>query len=520
MTPTNRRGFLSDVGRGMLAAGLGTALANDLGSSAAFADQGSDAIPLGEYAGLVELMRSTPADKLQPLLAGKILKGEVDLKTLVGAAALANAVAFGGCDYVGFHTAMAMLPALEMSRQLSGNRQPLPVLKVLYRNAQQIQNVGGASTTKLHDLHLAEHAAEHSSKSDLSLQIRDACRKPDVDEGEKLLATVGDSPIDAFNALQPAVQDDINVHRFVFAYRTYGLVGLLGKDYSYSLLRQCVRFCADHERNRIAQNHPESPIRALLPKLLDQYKLAGKSLGTRDPGDAAVEQLSEAIYNGPNERAAEAVAAALAEGIHPDVVGEAISLASNLYVLRQGPENWRTHGDSAGVHSSDASNAWRNMARLAETRHAVSGLIVAAYHVGVQSAPFKSPPYPTDEHRALIKVQDAPGLLAETADAIQHNDQPRAAAAIQIYGDRGYPVDPVFELMLKYAVSEDGRLHGEKYFHTVRDEYRTIRPAFRWRQVVGLARVTASAYGYNRDDKHGFRAAGYEDACKLLGVDA
>jgi hypothetical protein len=38
--------------------------------------------------------------------------------------------------------------------------------------------------------------------------------------------------------------------------------------------------------------------------------------------------------------------------------------------------------------------------------------------------------------------------------------------------------------------------------------------------VVALARVTASAYGYNRDDKHGFRAAGYEEACKLLGVDA
>ncbi len=78
MTPTNRRGFLSDVGRGMLAAGLGTALASDLGSSAAFADQGSDAIPLGEYAALVELMRSTPAEKLQPLLAGMILKWSRD----------------------------------------------------------------------------------------------------------------------------------------------------------------------------------------------------------------------------------------------------------------------------------------------------------------------------------------------------------------------------------------------------------------------------------------------------------
>jgi hypothetical protein len=73
--------------------------------------------------------------------------------------------------------------------------------------------------------------------------------------------------------------------------------------------------------------------------------------------------------------------------------------------------------------------------------------------------------------------------------------------------------------MLKYTISEDGRLHGEKYFHTVREEFRTIRPAFRWRQMVGLARVTASAYGYNRDDQPGYRAPGYEEACGLLSVE-
>lgn len=390
---------------------------------------------------------------------------------------------------------------------------------MLYRNAQQIQNVGGASTTALQALHEAEHAAEHSAGEELGLQIRDACRKPDVDLGENLLATVASEPLDAFNALQPAMQDDLNVHRFVFIHRTYGLVGLLGKDYSYSLLRQCVWFCADHESNRIAKKQAESPIRALMPKLLDQYKLVGMEPGKRDPGDAAVNELANAIYDGPRDQAAEAAADALASGIDPEVVGEAISLASNLYVLRQGTDKWRTHGDSAGVHSSDATNAWRNMARIAETPHAISGLIVAAYHAGVQSAPFQTPPYPTDEHRELVNVQDAPGLLAEAEDAIRNNDQGRATAAIQLYGEGGHAVEPVFDLMLKYAVSQDGRLHGEKYYHTVREEYNTTRPAFRWRQIVGLARVTASAYGYNRDDQHGFRAAGYEEACNLLGVE-
>jgi hypothetical protein len=403
-----------------------------------------------------------------------------------------------------------------MSGQLTSGRQPLPVLKVLYRNAQQIQSVGGASKTEL----LAIHAAEHAAEGDLGLQIREACRQADVDRGEQLLATVGDSPLDAFNALQPAVQDDLNVHRFVFAHRTYGLVGLLGNEYSYSLLRQCVRQCVDFEREHIRHNHPESPIRALVPRLLDQYKLAGITLGTRDPGDAAVDELSRVIFNGPRDVAAEAVAAALAEGIDPEVVGEAISLASNLYVLRQGKENWRTHGDSAGVHSSDATNAWRNMARVGESRHAVTGLIVAAYHAGIQGQPFQTPPYPTDEHRALIKVEDAGGLLAETEDAIRNNDQGRATAAVQIYGERGHDVEAAFQLLLKYAISEDGRLHGEKYFHTVREEYATTRPAFRWRQVTALARVSASAFGYNREDVHGFRAAGYDDACRLLGVEA
>jgi hypothetical protein len=516
MNRTNRRAFLSDVGCGMLVAGLGTCLANDLGFSTAFANEGSDGIPLGEYASLVDLMRNTPAEKLQPLLAQMVVKGQVDLKKLIAAGALANAVTFGGCDYVGFHTAMAMLPALGMSEMLVDRRQPLPVLKVLYRNSQQIQSVGGASKTTLE----AIHAAEHASEGDVGIQIRDACRKADVERGEKLLAGVSGSPLNAFNALQPAIQDDLNVHRFVFAHRTYGLVGLLGEEYSYSMLRQCVRLCADHERQRVEHKNPESPIRALLPKLLDQYKLAGKQLGKRDPGDDAVNELCLAIYNGPNDKAAEAAAAAISDGIDPEAIGEAISLASNLYVLRQGTDKWRTHGDSAGVHSSDATNAWRNMARIAEPRYAVSGLIVAAYHAGIQSAPFQTPAYPTEEHRAQVKQRNAADLLAETEDAIRHNDQGRAAAAMQIYGENGHAVESALELMLKYAVSEDGRLHGEKYFQTVREEYNTIRPAFRWRQIVALARVTSSAYGYNREDKHGFRAAGYEDACKQLGVEA
>jgi len=516
MSPTHRRAFMTDVGRGMLAIGLGSHLAADLGFSTAFANEGAEGLSFGAYDPIVDLLQMTPAEKLQPVLVEKLQRGQTDLRTLIAAAALANAETFGGQDYVGYHTAMAMLPAWEMTRLLPSERQPLPVLKVLYRNSQQIQQLGGASIKTL----MAIHAAEHQHHADLGDQIRDASRRGQMDEGERLFSELMDASLDEkFNAIQPAVQDDVNVHRFVFAHRTRGLAELLGKEYAHTLLRQCVRFCVDNECHRLERNYAESPIRALMPKLLDQYHLDGKQLGKRDPGDAAVEALANTIYDGPAERSADAVAAALAEGIDPEVVGEAISLASNALVLRQGADRWRTHGDSAGVHSSDATNAWRNMARVTEARYAVSGLILAAYHTAAMSH-FATPPYPTEEQRATIKTRDAAQLLAEAEDAVRNNDQGRAAAAIQVYGEAGHAPEPVFQSMLQFAISEDGRLHGEKFFHTVREEFATTRPAFRWRQLVALARVIASAFGYNREDQHGFKAAGYEEACRLLGVTA
>ena len=78
------------------------------------------------------------------------------------------------------------------------------------------------------------------------------------------------------------------------------------------------------------------------------------------------------------------------------------------------------------------------------------------------------------------------------------------------YGELELPTRPVFDLLLKYAVSEDGALHAEKYYRTVGEEFATTRPAFRWRQLVALARVTAS--------EHGYPAPGYQEACELLGV--
>ena len=68
----------------------------------------------------------------------------------------------------------------------------------------------------------------------------------------------------------------------------------------------------------------------------------------------------------------------------------------------------------------------------------------------------------------------------------------------------------MFDLLLRYAISEDGALHAEKYYRTVSEEFAATRPAFRWRQVAALARVTASESGHP--------APGYAEACRLLKV--
>ncbi len=149
MSRNTRRGFFEDVGSGMLIAGLGASLASDFGISSAFADDGSDTLDFGKLHPLVGLLQETPVDKLQPVLVKRLKEGSTDLRQLISAAALANAETFGGVDYVGFHTEMALLPAYQMARELPQERRPLPVLKVLYRNTHRIQESGLAKKKML-----------------------------------------------------------------------------------------------------------------------------------------------------------------------------------------------------------------------------------------------------------------------------------------------------------------------------------------------------------------------------------
>ena len=63
-----RRRFLSDVGRGMLVASVGSAVASDLGLAEAAVDVEDGRLTFGKLEPLVALMQETPVDQLQPKL--------------------------------------------------------------------------------------------------------------------------------------------------------------------------------------------------------------------------------------------------------------------------------------------------------------------------------------------------------------------------------------------------------------------------------------------------------------------
>jgi hypothetical protein len=517
MNLRSRRQFLSQVGQGMLVASVGPALAADLGitsSAHAATDVPPTRLTFGAMEPLVAMMEETPADKLLQMAVTKLQNG-TELRSLVSAAALANARAFGGHNYDGYHTFMALSPSYQMAQELPEDRRALPVLKVIHRNARFIQKAGGCE-------HEAMHAVEGTPIPETRATghaLQDATRQADQAKAEQILAGLTQGPLaDAYHQLQLCVQDEVDVHRVVLSWRAWETLGLTGKDQALTLLRQSVRYCVDTERYRIKQNRPEPGIRSTLPRLIDQYRLASRDLGQRTGDDAWIEKMCQAIYAGNRDQAAEAVAAALADGIAPADVGEAISLAANRLVLRdpgrvrpeEGKPLGSVHGASVGVHASDSANAWRNIARVSDQRNTIASLVVAGYHTAGQAGHAAQRLYPWPEHLEAVKVTDAPALLGEIERAIKGKDQARACAVTHRYGDLGHPSRPIFDLLLKYAISEDGALHAEKYYRTVSEEFATTRSAFRWRHLVALARVTASEYG--------FPAPGFADACGLLKV--
>lgn len=522
MIDRSRRGFLADVGRGMLVASVGTTVSQDLGLADLRAAEAEDGrITFGELEPLVSLMQDTPPPKLMPLLVER-LRGNTDLKTLVGAAALANVRTFAGEDYVGYHTFMALAPAYDMSRELPADMAPLPVLKVLWRNTAQMRSRGGHEKEALRAI-VPLSLPDGTNVPEKLIQM---VHNRDRTGAEQVFAALvkQTSTKQAYEGLQQVIRDITNafasdVHRVVLSWRAWLMLDLAGQQYAEALLRQSLRLCVAEE------GHGGAAIRKQLPKLFDQYKLAGKRLGTRDMDDQWVASFSDAIRAGSNDHAADMTAAALADGISPETIGEALSLAANGHLLhdRGRPKAnggakpvGSCHGDSIGVHASDAINAWRNIARVGDGSMAAASLIVGAFHVahggngGQDNGVLQKEAYPLPEQLSEVTATDPQSLLKQLDAAIRAKDQFRACAVTAVYGKNGGQPRALFDVLLRYATSEDGALHAEKYYRTVSDEFAHTRPSLRWRHAIGLARVTASEYGTP--------APGYQETKTLLNL--
>ncbi len=516
---SSRRRFFTDVGRGMIVAGLGAGLASDMGLAPVWAGEEPKELTFGDLEPLVRLLQETEAKKITSVLVEKLNSG-TDLRTLVKAATLANARTFGGDDYIGFHTMMALGPAWEMSREMPEAQRALPVLKVLYRNTNRIQEFGGRAKESLKPVGSGVAVPGQTACNG----IRDSVHQKKLTDAETMLAgAVHESPEAALNALLPTVGEAPEVHRIVLIWRAWDLLNIVGTEHAHTMLRQSVHYCSNMERPGMAAQFRN--VRDLVPKLLDQHKLVGRKPGTREADTAWVRGMSRTLFRSTPEQAAEAVAIAIAEGFSTAAIAEAIRQTTNELVLRDKgrPKNQTSpnkpegsvHGDSIGVHACDSANAWCNLARVSDQRNSVACLLLGAFQAGTDRMNrggdfLKWEAHPTAAECENLGTSDAAKLLAIAEEAIKANDQYRAMAAVGEYGDSENPAKPMFDLLRKYAISEDGALHAEKYYRTVTEAFSATRPALRWRHVAALARVTAS--------EHGYPAPGVEEAKKLLKV--
>src|SRR5262245_60979521 len=289
MTQPTRRRFLADVGSGALAASLGPALAADLGLAPSATAAPADRLNFGQLEPLTALLQETPADKMLPLVAERLRTG-TDLRTLVAAAALANARTFVGEDYVGFHTIMALPASYHMARALPEAQRPLPVLKVLYRNATRIGEFGGPAKEVLKPI----PSGPALVAGDGSEAVRASVRKKDLATAERAFAGLaGIGPDEALAAVLPVIEEQVEVHRVVLASRAWELVNFVGRENAEALLRQTIHYgvkgCEGAEKYGAGE-------RAALPKLFDQYKLAGRTPGKKPADDAWVKALYQTVY--------------------------------------------------------------------------------------------------------------------------------------------------------------------------------------------------------------------------------
>ena len=497
----SRRSFLAQVGQGMLVAGLGHSTAAHLGLTSLRADDVSpQRLRFPGHDRLVDLLQSTPVERFLPAVVAELRNGTT-LQTLVTAAALANARAFGGEDYVGFHTFMAFMPALRMAQQLPPEQQALPVLKVLYRQAARLEESGHHD----HDT-LTPVTASGGSAGSSADDIRNLVHQQNRTAADQLLSDVSRlSPETAWNSLLPTVCEAPEVHRIVLVHRAWDMLELVGPVHADTMLRQSLHYCMQLEPGRAKSSHNVSDRLAAI--IADSFA-AMPPKAARVADDQWIASFTELLLSTPPEQAAAAAAAALQEGFSPAAISEAVSCAACQLVLRDPgrPPEWAqpnkppgsVHGDSIGVHASDTAHAWKHIVAVSDARNAHAAVILSVWCVArdasIRPASTRSP-RPTAAAFAQITATDPKALLSLLDSAIRGQQQDLACAVADRCLSAGITSDDLFGRLLACACSEDGALHAEKYYWTTRDEYQQLRPAFRNQQLVALARVSASQYG-------------------------
>ena len=513
MESYGRRAFLTRVGSGLLISTAGLAVAGKLDLLGLLHANEPDRLEFGDLEPLVSLIQETPADALMRKLKGELDRG-TKLRTLIAAAALANARTFGGQDYTGYHGFMALVPALEMSRRLPDDRAALPVFKVLHRNARRIQETGGRSDEVLRPV-------EPGASLDVEPRSRllAAGRAGEFDAAEATLARVAvGGPQAVFDSLQPLVRDNIDVHQVVIAYRSWDMMQLTGEENGQVLLRQVLRHCIDRDEGRRRRGRSAPSIRELLPELVEAHGLAQPIAQTKHLTEPEMEELAQLVFASERDDAARAVAAQLAAGVSRDDVGEALSLAAVRLLLHDpgrssgtaGKPAGSVHGASVGLHASDSANAWRGIAAATDAPDANASLVTAAWHAGGQSGRMdRSQPHHAGG-RESAKAVPPDDILGAIGEALRGGDQVRSCALTERYGMLGRDPEVLTSVLIEPAILHDGALHHEKYFHTATVEYARTRPAFRWAHLVALTRVMASGYG--------FEAQGLDLSRRVLGI--
>lgn len=513
MTGYSRREFLGKVGSGMLVSAGGFVIASELDLLGLLHAEETDRLVFGELEPLVSQMQETPADALLPKLRARLDDGTA-VETLVTAAALANARTFGGQDYTGYHCFMAIVPALAMSRRLSGNRAALPVFKVLHRNTSCIQDQGGRRNEVLRRVHPAEPLAAPADGLLLA-----AGREGRFDVGEAAFARIaGQGPEAAFAALQPLVRDNIDVHQVVLAYRSWDMLQLAGEANAHVLLRQVLRQCVDRDESRRRQGRPAPSIRELLPALMDAHALHRATLAPKRLSAPEIEELAQVVVASSRDDAARHVAQRLGAGVSLDDVGEALSLAAVRLLLHdpgrasgsEGKPAGSVHGATVGLHAADSANAWRGIATGTDSRNANACLVTAAWHGAGQAQRMNlSQPHHATARESVTSVLPEQ-LLGALSEALRGGDQKRSCAIAERFGQLGGDPEALLSVLIEPAILHDGALHHEKYFLTATEEFARSRPELRWEHLVALTRVMASGYG--------FEAQGLELSRRVLGV--